>query len=197
MSKIFLHYKTDSPDARGKRHIEVRDFLRDYFAVPENPQANYFIIDPFLEPLEHLYVPMREGRIEDSFYCDLISTLAMEHFNRAVFSIITKKDVVELSKTLSIKRENVPSVEFQHNELDWCLIRVCQYTSQENTSPYKLHDRWFLQENGGAVRGIHIGPSLQNFYGKDITITDFDSASCRDALMRFKEIWSICEAKRE
>lgn len=200
MGKIFYQFLSNDlpPEARDERHDAVRDFLLSYFIRPEEPQASYYIVDPFLDPLENIVLPMRNGEIDSSFACDLITCLALEHPAGAMFSIITSRnDTQLLAKNLSIVRASVPAIEFKHKEIENCLIRTCKYSAQENTVPNELHDRWLLQKTKKSFRGVHLGPSLQNFKKKDVTITYFDPASCQEAITRFMAIWDICERKRE
>ena len=199
MGKIFYQFLSNDlpPEARDERHEAVRDFILSYFIRPEESQASYYFIDPFLDPLEDIFLPMRNGEIDSSFACDLITSLAQVHTAGTIFSIITKHDVQQLAKSLSIVRASVPAIEFKHRDIENCLIRTCKYGAQENTVPNELHDRWLLQKTEKAFRGVHMGPSLQDFKKKDVTITYFDATSSREAVSRFMAIWDICEKKRE
>lgn len=58
-----------------------------------------------------------------------------------------------------------------------------------------LHDRWILLCNKDNVEGLHIGCSLNDYLGKDVTITKFSLEGSKMANNRFDELIIFSEER--
>ena len=65
---------------------------------------------------------------------------------------------------------------------------------KNNTIP-DLHDRWILLCNDNNIQGLHIGSSLNDSFGKDLTITKFNSEGAQMANQRYVELVKFSEER--
>lgn len=193
LGDIFLHHIS------GNNNGPIHDYLVEFFELKENlGSVNYYIIDPFILPITHVYEPIYQGQVEDQFTSNLITSLcSVQEDLTSSFSIVTGREVRSLARQLNFNRETRPAVSFTHAEIEQCTISICCYVSRNASAPFDLHDRWLIQDSSLGSKGIHMGPSFEDLSGKDVTVTPFSPHSCDKALGRFREIWDICTKKRD
>lgn len=152
----------------------------------------FYILDPYLEPFESILNPLKNPNQtkDDKIYLRTFLNL-LEIDQGATFKILTDR-TLEILKEMLIKDSNTDGGKLTFNISDnYGKVDVIKYPSKMNKYPNKIHDRWFLLKKNDEFKGLHLGPSLDDFREKDCTITLFDQNSSNEAGERFEQIWEI------
>jgi len=178
---MFYSYFEHIADLEG-RQIIIISKIYDFFAPV--PGDQYYIMDPHLDPVNSLQEPFRERKLENKNWSFLLAELAAPE---SEFYIFTAQDV----KGLTGIGKKPPYEIINDGQLSGAKANVCYYP-RGRYNDFDIHDRYILQENKSGVKGLHIGPSLDDIYNKDVSLTTFTPTGAESALKSFKSLWSEC-----
>lgn len=170
--------------------------LTTYIVDIMSPQLNdnIYILDPFLEPFSTVYIPFMKKKYEDYLWSKVINELC-GYMLVGKIKILTKKKIEDLHNVLMVNSKTYPVI-LPNLEFPNCNIQIARYDGTDNV-PNQLHDRWILKVGNDCNNtGLHVGPSLNDIWGKDVTITLFDKDTFEKAVSRFKYIWFIAVQRR-
>lgn len=187
MSKLFCHLVAHID--YDFRIDEIAQYIVDYFSSYITSSSLIYIMDPFLLPYEGIYEPIISKSYDSQLFVKVMKDLHDLDSN-ICFKIITKKDLKTLNAQLpkTSKISNDYANFFLKNTTG--KIEILFYPSKDLRTPNKLHDRWILVNNAGAFVGLHLGPSLNDFAGKDYTITAFANNIAPEIGQRFEYLWN-------
>jgi len=187
LGKLFCHI--DIPNDYDPRLEDIPDYIVTHFQGSLTGNPIVYIVDPYLDPLNMLYEQIRSRRFDSKLYVKTLKSL--HDINQGIeFKVITDFDIEPL-------KEQLPKDGTPYNYAKFFIsgasgkVEVVKYPSKTGKFPNVLHDRWFILKGRDSFFGLHFGPSLDDYTGKDVTVTEFDSISATETGIRFENIWKI------
>lgn len=188
MSLFIRHVKYYEEGRLDEKAITVIGFIVDFFSAA--PLDEFYIMDPYLDPVEEIQKPFSEEKAENEIWSNLLAELAIS--GACVFKIITTR---EFTNELRTKTNPPYDIPFLYPDQD-VTIEACKYIETKYCE-LSLHDRYILKKNGTECIGLHIGPSLSGIVNKDVSITLYDAEGAAAALESFIDIWEQCKKNKE
>lgn len=175
---------------------DIPSYVSSYFLNSINGRPEFYILDPYLEPLQSIYGPTidRHKSKDDKLYLKIMLDV-LEVNKQCNFKIITDCSLDLLQDSMRKTDTVTPSIPKFLVYGENGIVEVAKYPSKTGKFPNKLHDRWFLLKNDNIFKGVHFGPSLDDFSEKDCTVTFFDDQSAKEAAERFEHLWSLLQLR--
>jgi len=168
----------------------VKHILEDF--LPPQPGDEFIVIDPFIEFTEAELTSLIKGtRLREwNTYLWFLLEIGLIT-ERGKVRMLSKKHSSRGLTRLSTQNIFMIPVESIDGELD---VRLSFYTDREiddsfSNLPRKLHDRWILRKRDNSTTGLHLGGSLTDIDGKDVTLTTFTDDTAALAAERFEDLW--------
>ncbi len=185
-----LNYNIE--DRINEINSSIYEFIEEHAPQKVNiidPYFNVEIIQNFLNDFN----PNKSPEVVDGWtflFNELLQIDSIEEIN-----IITNK----IFRTYMIKNSILLNLKQNCNGYSFLckdkIINFIYYANPGNNEENNknnfvpdLHDRLILLCNSMDIQGLHIGCSLNNLFGKDLTITIFNSNGAEKASKRYDEL---------
>jgi hypothetical protein len=178
---MFYSYLEHIADLEG-RQVIIINCISDFFAPSSG--YNYYIMDPYLNPITSLQEPFRDRKLENSNWSFLLAELAASGCKFHIFT-------AESTNGLMVAEKDPPYEIISDGQLSSANVYVCQYPRSAYNG-LDIHDRYILQETESEIKGLHIGPSLEDTQNKDVALSAFSQNGAENALSNFKCLWNEC-----
>ncbi len=138
--------------------------------------------------MDSIQEPFRNNKIEEDNWSFLIGSLCDQEVE---IQIITRQNVDGIFEKRDLPPYKIP---FQIGLAK--SVEICKYIDGKHNG-LEIHDRYILQIRNSGYKGLHIGLSLSNINGKDISVTIYQPDSARKVFNSFNNIWQNCIKQKE